>query len=612
MEDEELQKLLDTGEITPKDAENLRQLTPGNYCLHKSWGFGKIAEWNLGGNQVVIDFEDKKGHSMQAKYAANSLEPLAEDHVLVWRTNDPEAFKAQAKEEPVEVMKKILANHGSRMFADDIADLLKPRVFDEKEYKRWWDSTKKLLKKDGHFIVPPKKTSPIELRDKPLSRSEELIKQFKDARQPKQMLKTVEEILKNRDEFTDPVYQLQPVTASLETSAGQQQNLRPEVALDFLVARDSLVEEFKELKKGTETLEVADVLKGNEEKLGELIPQLPAARQRRALGAFPEAFGDNWSHKLMDLVPQCPSRTVADVYRILRDAKKEQELFEYLRHAIQANTATSEMLYWFCKERTRMPAEMIGPNVLKCVLSALEYDQLSETKKGTKLQNLIFDDLELIPDMLEGAERREAGELLRRLKMSPAFDDLTKRSFLGRIIKLHPELQSVLTGEEGEKEESLIVSWESLDARRAEFKKLVEKEIPQNSKEISAARELGDLRENFEYKAAKQQQAVLLRRKAELEDMIGKAQGTDFKNPDTGKVSIGTTVAFKDVDDGTEETYHILGAWDSDPKNQIIAYKTAIGMALLGRAVGETVELPTEYGQSREVEVLSIDPYIES
>ncbi len=609
MEDEAVQKLVDTGELSPKDAEKLKGLKPGTFCVHKSWGFGQIAEWNLSGNQVVIDFDQKKGHGMQPKYAATSLTPLKEDHILVQRTKDPDGFKELAKDEPVELMKKILADHDSKMFADEVSELLVPAIFTEKEFKRWWDSTKKLLKKDGHFIVPPKKTSPIELREKPLSRSEELIKHFKDARQPKQMLKTIEEILKNKEEFHEPVFELQPIVHSLETHASQQQNLRPEVALDFLVARETLIDEFPDLKRGTDTLEVTELLKSNEEQLGDIIPQLPAARQRRALAEFPNTFGDDWAAKLLNLVPQCPSRTTSDVHRILRDAGREKELYEYLNHAIQANTATSEMLYWFCKERARLPDEMTGPVVLKCVLSALEYDQLSETKKGTKLQNLIFDDLELIPDMLEGAERREAGEVLRRLKMSPAFDDLTKRSFLGRIIKLHPELQSVLTGAENEKSETLVVSWESLEARRAEFKELVEKKIPENSKEISAARELGDLRENFEYKAAKQTQAVLLRRKAELEEMLDKAQGTDFSNPDTDKVSIGTTVTLEDPEGSKAEKYHILGAWDSDPANHIIAYKTAMGLALLGKEPGEEVDLPTEYGQHRQAKIASIEPY---
>ena len=68
------------------------------------------------------------------------------------------------------------------------------------------------------------------------------------------------------------------------------------------------------------------------------------------------------------------------------------------------------------------------------------------------------------------------------------------------------------------------------------------KKIPENSKEIGIARSYGDLRENFEFKAAKEMQAVLMRRKSELEAALHNARGTAFESPDTSQVSIGTIV----------------------------------------------------------------------
>ena len=54
----------------------LDQLKPGAFCLHKSWGFGRVADWNLLLNQILIDFEKKKGHPMQLQYAAENLTPI--------------------------------------------------------------------------------------------------------------------------------------------------------------------------------------------------------------------------------------------------------------------------------------------------------------------------------------------------------------------------------------------------------------------------------------------------------------------------------------------------------------------------------------------------------
>ena len=90
------------------------------------------------------------------------------------------------------------------------------------------------------------------------------------------------------------------------------------------------------------------------------------------------------------------------------------------------------------------------------------------------------------------------------------------------------------------------------------------KKIPENSKEIGIARSYGDLRENFEFKAAKEMQAVLMRRKAELERDLQSRARDRIRKPDLSQVSIGTVVTLRETNTSREETYTILGAWDGD------------------------------------------------
>jgi len=219
----------------------------------------------------------------------------------------------------------------------------------------------------------------------------------------------------------------------------------------------------------------------------------------------------------------------------------------------------------------------------------------------------LIEDRQLIADVFANVEIGAARDAMRRLMLTPVLDELTKRSLLARIVKLYPELESMITGAQPEEKEApLIVSWSSLEKRRAEHEELVKKKIPENSKEIALARSYGDLSENFEFKAAKQMQAVLMRRKTELEQMLHRARGTSFENPDTSRVSIGTIVTLRDKDSAKEETYTILGAWDGDPERHIISYQTAIGQALIGHKLGETVTLNTEHGTG-QFEIISIE-----
>src|SRR5438477_12346936 len=155
----------------------------------------------------------------------------------------------------------------------------------------------------------------------------------------------------------------------------------------------------------------------------------------------------------------------------------------------------------------------------------------------------------------------------------------------------------MITGVAGpEKAAALIVSWSSLEKRKAEYEELVKVKIPENTKEIALARSYGDLSENFEFKAAKQMQSVLMRRNAELEQMLHNTRGTSFEKVDTSRASIGTVVTLRDSDSNKEETYTILGAWDSDPDRHIISYQSAIGQVLLGHKLSEGVSLNTDHG----------------
>jgi len=171
---------------------------------------------------------------------------------------------------------------------------------------------------------------------------------------------------------------------------------------------------------------------------------------------------------------------------------------------------------------------------------------------------------------------------------------MDKRSLLARIVKNYPAVQSLIAGDGGKQDSTLIVSWASLERRKDEYHELVHKKIPANSKEIAIARSYGDLRENHEYKAAKEMQKLLMRQKADLEAQLVRSRGTDFANAKTDVVSIGTHVQVTDLLANHREQFTILGAWDSDPDQGVISYLTPVAQALLNRKAGEEVTFEME------------------
>jgi transcription elongation GreA/GreB family factor len=251
--------------------------------------------------------------------------------------------------------------------------------------------------------------------------------------------------------------------------------------------------------------------------------------------------------------------------------------------------------------------DILGPEVFRAMLTAMERDQFNE-KRSNRLRDFILEDQPLIVELTASADIEVVKDLTRALKLSPVFDDMDKRSLLARLVKAHPAVQSLVSGEQTKQESALLVSWESLERRRVEYQDIVEKKIPANSKEIAIARSYGDLRENHEYKAAKEMQKILMRQKEELEAALTRARGTDFSNAKTDVVGPGTVVQATDLQTNQTETFTILGAWDSDPDKGVISYLTPVAMALLNRKVGDEVEFEL-HGSKRRQRIEKIEAW---
>ena len=601
----EIEKAIQSGKLSLAAGKALESLLAGSYCTHKSWGFGRITELNFLLNQATIDFKTKEGHTMQLQYAAESLAPLPNTHILVQKVTSTDAIKAMAKDNPGALIRIILESYGGKATQDLIAQSLSGEIFNETEFKRWWESTKKLLKKDGHIAMPVKKSDPIMLREQAVSHTDELLAAFTIARQTKAQIAALDQILKNMEEFADRS-RIAPVIAAVEDAAQKSRRLNVAQAIELILVGDEL-SEAAGLPRNIIAIALPDVLREEERRLHEILNDIPAAKQRRVLASFPQAWGEpDWVAKILALMSRSSIRVATESARILQEQGKQAELRRELERWIGDHTISTEVLTWLCKERDGINADLVDARVLSAILSALDRDQFNDVKRGGKLHDLLLEDRELVPDMLATAEPEIIRDTIRKIMMSNVFEELNKRSILGRIVRVFPEMESLLTGGEStEKQEALIVSWESLEKRKNEFDELVNKKIPENIKEISLARSYGDLRENFEFKAAKEMQRVLSRRKAEMERDLGLARGTDFANADLSVVSIGTTVTLREVTDGRVDVYSILGAWDSDPAKGVISYLAAISQALLGHKVGEQIEVPTEHGD-RLAEIVSI------
>ena len=123
---------------------------------------------------------------------------------------------------------------------------------------------------------------------------------------------------------------------------------------------------------------------------------------------------------------------------------------------------------------------------------------------------------------------------------------------------------------------------------------------------IRHAREFGDIAENAEYDDAKNEQAMLEHKIAQLEDRLAHARVIDTDDVDTSVVSVGSVVRLRDVDAKQTVEYHIVGSAEANPAEQKLSNESPVGKAIMGRKKGETVEVTTPRGSVVKFKIMEI------
>ena len=148
-------------------------------------------------------------------------------------------------------------------------------------------------------------------------------------------------------------------------------------------------------------------------------------------------------------------------------------------------------------------------------------------------------------------------------------------------------------------EKQYFVTKEGLEALEKEYEHLVTVGRKDAAEKLKVARSFGDLSENSEYDEAKNDQAIMEARIADLEVMLKKAVVVEESEINAGKINVGSTVTVKIVTpDGkaAEKQYKIVGSNEADPRSGKISDESAVGKALMGNTVGAEIEVETQRG----------------
>ncbi|MCM8527198.1 MAG: GreA/GreB family elongation factor [Lentisphaeraceae bacterium] len=215
-------------------------------------------------------------------------------------------------------------------------------------------------------------------------------------------------------------------------------------------------------------------------------------------------------------------------------------------------------------------------------------------KASKDLRKLLVEKEAFQKFIMDNGSEAGVSALVSAVRSMTSLDQGEKQSVLIKIVRIYPDKKYLVEERKvkiAKSSEQRVTSVVSYKEKQAELKDIINVQMPQNRDAISTAAAHGDFRENFEFHAAKDRKKLLESRRGELEEMLDEVKPTDFTEFEVKDRAIIGSVVELETKDGSV-VYTILGLWDSDPDKKYISYETPLGEVLLGRAVGDEIELP--------------------
>lgn len=573
----------------------LQALQPESLCFDKTWGLGVVIKLDYFNKKLNVDFERKFGHQLGLAYASQTLQLVGEDHVLVWKRRKPKELAELVAKNPAEVVRMSLRSFGP-ITVSELQQRLSAGIVTELQWKSFWDAARKVLKADPKFVIPKSRTENLQLVEQAQSQDEAWFGTFHACRDLDRLVQMMDELVDRQK--GQPLSKTQADTfadrlAFVVKGCSQKHLGLHARAVMAAAAVGATASALPFMHGGT---------------LVETLKQLSSKHSRvllKFLGTVnPEAMRD----LVMRILPQLDIGSLGEAIDYVCDSGHEKLIANHFKLALDARSPTVELMSWLSRNLDKREVWAL-PSAY--ILSNMMVDQLEHEYNGERLkaQNGLrerFSKSDWLREILAELDPDQRTKVFLRLKDARGWAQLDKQSMLALCIKIHPELELLMATKKTAETKVLVTSSRSYREKQKQLHHITNVELPKIARDIALARSYGDLRENFEYKAAKENQLVTLRRRDELHTMLSRVKHTDFSEYTATAAGMATTVAIR-YEDGKTETYHILGEWDSDQTHGIIACSSKMAQAIEGKTAGERITVPTETG-STTVEILSVGP----
>ena len=581
------------------DFEKHISFDAGNFVQHRTWGVGRIR--NINDDEIEIDFAKKRRHKMSLKMAVNALQILPRDHIAVLRSAvRKEKLHEKVKSNPVWALKTVIKSLNNAADMKMVKNELVPHILSPSEWTTWSTKARDLLKTDESFGNLQDKLDYYMVRENPITLDEKVYNRFKAESSFFDRVKTLFEFQKYTEREDSFGMDSDLFREMFEYFVGYMRNpanYNEYVTASYLVIR-RIVHRYSFLNPGIDMdfLNLFQQL----ENVEEVFQKIEDQDLKKDFLFLIRKNTKEWPQWFVKLFPYHVSK---DIINELEKHNHEQELndifysvFDNYRDKREAfiwvvrNCADDE---WFKKIDITYEKLLINMiHLLDITFRDIDNrkDAISNRRLNKQIQTFLFKEDNLINYIMR-AEEESINRIYTLLVDVKDLDPKIRLEIRHQIQTRFPEMQFY---DDQEKDVysrgGFMVLQTSYEDKQRRLQHIHEVEVPQNSKEIATAREYGDLKENAEYKAAKERQDMLNSTVAKIKEELERATIVPPKEFDASKVSFGTKITLQNMDTNETEIYTVLGPWESDPDNGVISYLSPLGSELYGHTIGEQLD----------------------
>ena len=539
------------------------QFDQGEYFFMAGRGAGVVTELNPDLGICRLDFDRQKRVSVPLGAAQKNLIPLPPGHLLRERFERPEAMQAEVLASPANAFARLLQSFGRPMAVGEVKDAMTGIVPDEK-WTSWWTAARKNPK----ILVSGSGARATYNWNESAGDAESVVrKEFTQAKNLKAKVELAKKHSGRSAELADWFAQ------HLADEAVKRADTDPGVTWETLAIVDRLP------GKASVNIDRDALLMGpmaartiwgiSDRTLREKALTLVREKHPDWAKVLGEMFFLDDEPRVLSLVMQYLEEGGASDIR-------DRLIDETLRHPRRHPRA----FYWYCKtaaEQTTLP-ERANLSLVTQILEAVSWDEFSAIR--ARMKELLDRGGLAIRIIMKGENEEGGRKLTESLERYAGLEEYRRDLLRDALHMAYPSSRAPQV-------EPIFATAESYAAKREEFDRMKNVEIPATLKAIQVAREMGDLRENFEYKAARQRQEYLAARVSELAAELSRVRVLEPDQVDLSEIRVGTRIGLRNGDVHREVT--ILGPWESDPEHGVYSLQSDIAHALIGHKVDDIV-----------------------